>query len=125
MKNYEKRDLSEWTVRDYHDYMTARTREKFGVDYVPFGKGPISTKWRTEQGQIKNAQKEWGNDFVKYFIDHCISTYSPTSQYPLINFGFMYAYKREDVPKLQRELETKSKRKKAIEEQKEVDADWF
>lgn len=125
MKNYQKRELAKWTVRDFHDYMTDRTLEKFGVDYVPFGKGPISTKWRTEQGQIKNAQREWGNDFVKYFIDSCISTYLPTDRYTFISFGFMYAYKREDVPKLQRELQIKSKRKDAIENQKEVDADWY
>lgn len=125
MKNYQKRPLEKWTVRDFHDYMTDRTLEKFGVSYVPFGKGPISARWRLEQSQIKHAQGEWGNDFVKYFIDTNLSTYLPTDRYPFINFGFMYAYRRDDIPRLQRELAVKRKRKEAIENQKEVDEDWY
>lgn len=125
MKNYEKRPLEEWTVRDFHDYLTMRTREKFGTDYVPFGKGPISTRWRTEQGQVKNAQKEWGNAFVKYFIDANVDSYLPNDRYPFINFGFMYAYRRDDVPRLQRELKLKAGRTEARERQEEVDEDWY
>ena len=126
-RNYKTADISNWNVRTFHDYLTDRTKEKYGVTYQPFGQGAISNRWRTEQGQIKNAMAKYGNVIVKAFIDENIRTYTTKNAYPFISFGFMIAYKVDEFPRVEaaaaRVAERLSIAAKAHEE--EVDTDWF
>lgn len=128
MTKFQEKEVEKWNVRDFHDYLTARTEEKFGVDYIPFGKGPISQRWRTEQGQLKNAMKEFGNEVLKACIDFCIDNYRP-GRYPFINFGFMYAYKRDDFARVQfaynRQLKLREELERQKAEQDETGTEWY
>jgi hypothetical protein len=107
--------------------MIARTADKFGVTYMPYGQGVISNRWRIEQGQVKNSQKLYGNEVLKAFIDMCINNYVPKADYPFIAFGFMFAYKRDDIPKVQAMLiASEARADEAVRQSEmEVDEDWF
>lgn len=124
---YADTPIESWNVKHFHDYMIARTAEKFGVTYMPYGQGVLSSKWRIEQGQIKNSQKLYGNEVLKAFIDMSINNYVPKADFPYIAFGFMFAFKRDDIPKVQAMLNASEARadEAVRQSEMEVDEDWF
>jgi hypothetical protein len=113
--DWKARDISDWNVTTFHRYLIEKNTELFGAEYVPFGKGPISQRWRTEQGQLKNAIKTYGNVVVRAFIDRCLKTHSPSRDFPNTNFGFIYTYKRDEMARAIAEIEREGKRKVAEE----------
>ena len=92
---YRLKDLKDWTSKDFYDYLTEQTFERFGVKYQPFGK-----KYVVDAKYLKDAMEEYGNYVVKEFIDECMAKYHPTKEYPAINFGFMYRYRRNLIDSL-------------------------
>ena len=72
--------------------------------------------WRMEQGLLGNligtARKQGTHDkaIIKRFIDEAFATYKPTPQYPGINFGFIYTYRRNILQRLQAEENRKKER---------------
>lgn len=125
-KKWNEKPVSEWNVRNFHDYMTHITREKYGVTYTPFGQGSINERWRTEQSNVKWMIQNHGAILTKAWVDYCVENYVPKKEYPFIKFGYMFAYLRDDIAR----VEAQSKRIKEREiiaaiEQKEVDDDWF
>lgn len=109
-KRYQTKPIDEWNVRDFHDYMSDKHRELFGCEYVPM------RSWRMEQGLLGNligtARKQGTHDkaIIKRFIDEAFATYKPTPQYPGINFGFIYTYRRNILQRLQAEEKRKKER---------------
>ncbi len=112
-KDWRNRDISEWNVLSFTEYLKDSHREMFGIEYAPM------RSWRMEQGQIGRligtARKEGTHSkaVVKRFIDEAFETYKPTRDYPGTNFGFIYAYRRNILQRLESEERSESKREQA------------
>lgn len=102
---WAERDVSDWNVKTTHQYLIDRNRELFGAEYIPFGRGPISQRWRTEQGQLKQAITTHGAHVVKAFIDRCLAKHRPSRDYPHINWGFAWAYMRDEMARAVADLQ--------------------
>lgn len=135
-KDWRNRPVETWNVVSFTEYLKDRHRESFGIDYVPFGGGSMSEKWRREQGQIGRligtARKEGthSKEVVKRWIDECFEDRTKwESKYPGINFGFMYAYRREILQRVEAEEKRRQASQDRAEEQESPDwddlADWL
>lgn len=118
-KRYQTKSIDDWNVRDFHDYMRDKHEELFGCEYVPM------RSWQMEQGLLGNligtVRKQGTHDkaLIKRFIDEAFATYKPTPQYPGTNFGFIYAYRRNILQRLQAE---ENRKKQAEKQQQENEA---
>ena len=116
-KDWRNRDIDEWNVTTFTEYLRDKHREQFGIEYAPFG-----GRWATEQGMIgrligtKTKDGTHSKATVKRFIDEAFASYTPTAQYPGTNFGFIYAYRRNVLQRLEAEDRTEARRNKAREE---------
>lgn len=114
--------LDQWNTTTLHAYLIDKNAELFDAEYVPFGKGAISQRWRTEKGQLKQAQAALGNTVLLAFIDRCLATHTPKADFPHVNFGFMWAYRRDEVPRANAEVSAQQRRQSAEAEiQAEMD----
>ncbi|RSL28950.1 hypothetical protein D7Z54_33785 [Salibacterium salarium] len=120
--DYPDKPIAEWNVNHWHRYLIDKNAELFDAEYIPFGKGPISQRWRTEKGQLKQAQAALGNTVLLAFIDRCLATHTPKPDFPHVNFGFMWAYRRDEVSRANAEVSTQQRRQEAEAEiQAEMD----
>lgn len=118
--------LEKWNTTDFHAYLSARHKELFGVDYVPF------RGWQAEKGMLGNLigtrkkPRKHEPALVKRFIDECFREYKPTREYPGISFGFMWAYKRNIWQRVQTEAqrEAKAQEQTSSKDWDEI-ADWL
>jgi hypothetical protein len=128
-KDWRARPVKDWNVTTFHAFLIDKNKEEYGVDYVPFGKGPISKRWTTEKGQLKQAITKFGNEVVLSFINEAFENHRFNPDFPTLSFGFMYAYMRNDLQRAQVEYIKRLERAKAIEEAEaqsdEVEEDWF
>ena len=114
-KEYYNRNIEDWTVLSFTEYIRDKHRELFGIEYAPM------RSWRMEQGQIGRligtARKEGSHSkaVVKRFIDEAFESYKPTPQYPGTNFGFIYAYRRNILQRLEAEERAEKKAEQARE----------
>lgn len=119
--DWRNRHIDDWNTMTFTEYLKDKHREMFGCDYVPM------RGWRTEQGMIGRLigtrTKAGTHDkaVVKRFIDEAFETYKPTPQYPGTNFGFIYAYRRNILQRLEAEEQRASKAEQAREE---LTQDW-
>lgn len=125
-KTWREKDVKDWNVRNFHDYLTYITKEKYGVTYAPFGQGSIGERWKQEQGNLKFMIRTHGAVITKAWIHYCVDNYTPSADYPYISFGFMFAYLRQDIAKVEAQLTRRAERAIIAEaEMKEADDDWF
>src|SRR5690625_3483028 len=131
-KDWRNRDLSDWTVLSFTEYLRDKHKEMFGVDYAPMG-----GRWGMEQsilGDLIGTQSRTNpkprtasNAAVKRFIDETFAQYKPTAQYPGTSFGFMWVYRKNVWQQIQAE-EIINKRREEGEEDapslKEL-SEWF
>src|SRR5690625_1802131 len=106
--NWQARDIDDWNVTTFTEYLRDKHRELFGIDYAPFG-----GTWGMEQGvlgdligtQSRKSPKPRtaSNASVKRFIDETFDNYRPTSKYPGTSFGFMWTYRKTDWQRIQAE----------------------
>jgi len=126
-KDWRNRDIDDWNVTTFTEYLRDQHREVFGIEYVPM------RGWRMEQGQIgrligtKTKAGSHSKAVVKRFIDEGFRTYKPTAQYPGTNFGFLYAYRRNILQRIEAEERSDKKRERAREEAPDLDelAGWL
>src|SRR5690625_400728 len=126
-KDWQARDIDDWNVTSFTEYLRDKHREIFGIEYAPM------RSWRMEQGQIgrligtRTKVGTHSKAVVKRFIDEAFESYKPTPQYPGTNFGFIYAYRRNILQRLEAEEKAGSKREKAQGEAPSLDelADWL
>lgn len=118
-KRYLTRDITAWNVKDFHDYLIDRNTELFSADYVPFsfGRGALNQRWAAEKGAMKQAQEKLGNEVLRAFIDRCVAKHTPKPDYPHINFGYMWTYLRDEVPRAQADVTQASRRKQAQQDE--------
>ena len=125
--DWRARDIDDWNTLTFTEYLKDKHRELFGIEYAPM------RSWRMEQGQIGRligtARKEGSHSkaVVKRFIDEAFESYKPTPQYPGTNFGFIYAYRRNILQRLEAEERAESRREKARAEAPSLDelSDWL
>ena len=119
--DWRARDIDDWNTLTFTEYLKDKHREIFGIEYAPM------RSWRMEQGQIGRligtARKEGTHSkaVVKRFIDEAFESYKPTPQYPGTNFGFIYAYRRNILQRLEAEERAESRREKARAEAPSLD----
>lgn len=116
--DWQNRNIENWTVGTFRAYLKDRHVELFGVPYMPF------VSWQVDSGKVKAEIEKYGGEAVKRFIDLSFASYRPTAKYPGINFGFMQAYRGNE---LQRAIiETKGAahdEKRTSEKLRALDAD--
>lgn len=112
-KEYYNREINDWTVLSFTEYLRDKHRELFGCEYVPFG-----GRWATEQGMIgrligtKARAGTHDKAIIKRFIDEGFKSYKPTPQYPGTSFGFLYSYRRNILQR----LEAEDRRKESVKQ---------
>lgn len=125
--DWKARSIEDWNVTTFHAYLIDINEEKHDVVYVPFGSGPIARRWSTEKGQLKQAITKHGPEAVKAFIDKCFETHRFNPEFPVLSFGFMWAYLRDNMARAEVELRKQKQRTEAAEASDidEVDEEWF
>lgn len=126
-KDWQARDINDWNTQTFHAYMRDKHRELFDCDYVPM------RGWRTEQGMIgrligtRSKAGTHSKALIKRFIDEAFESYKPTRDYPGTNFGFIYAYRRNILQRLEAEEQVEANEKKAIDNTPSLDdlAEWL
>ena len=63
--------LADWNCTTFTAYLEDRTRELYGVEYLPGGGGAKNVRWSREKGMMKQAQTKYGNTVLRKFIDLC------------------------------------------------------
>ena len=125
--DWQARNIEDWNVLSFTEYLKDKHREIFGIEYAPM------RSWRMEQGQIgrligtKTKEGTHSKAVVKRFIDEAFESYKPTPQYPGTNFGFIYAYRRNILQRLEAEERAESRREKARAEAPSLDelSEWL
>ena len=120
-KEYYNRPIHTWTVISFTEYLKDKHREMFGIDYAPHG-----GRWGYEQSVLgdligtqsrKNPKpRTASNADVKRFIDVTFENYQPTPQWPGVNFGWVWTYRKTDWQRIQAESNRKAKAEKASED---------
>jgi len=129
-KDWRNRDIDDWNVTTFTEYLRDKHRDMYGCEYVPFGGG-----WAREQGMlgrlIGTKAKKGTHDkrLIKEFIDDTFATYNPTPQYPGTSFGFLYTYRRNVLQKLEADASRRARAQEWAKEQRsdndeDLD-DWF
>lgn len=126
-KDWRNRPIESWNTTTFHAYLSDKHTELFGIDYAPFRgwtaeKGMIGDIIGTRTGKPRKAS----NTLLKRFIDETFATYKPLPQYPGVNFGWIWTYRKTDWQRLQAEEQAQARRAEAVAET-DIDAlsDWF
>ena len=120
-KDWRNRDIDDWNVVSFTEYLRDKHREQFGIEYAPM------RSWRMEQGQIgrligtRTKEGTHSKAMVKRFIDEAFASYTPTAQYPGTNFGFIYSYRRNLLQRIEAEASEKKRLKERMESVEDVD----
>ncbi|MEK5109906.1 hypothetical protein MHI57_24905 [Cytobacillus sp. FSL K6-0129] len=126
-KDWRNLPIEKWNTTTFHEYLSDRNRELYGVTYQPFGSGSVKERWSVERGQLKNAIIEYGAEVIREYIDICFATHRVNPQYPAMSFGFVYAYKRAELQQAELAVKRKQQRADSLVEAEatEIDEDWF
>ena len=89
-KDWRNRELSDWLVSTFQQYLRDVHEENYGLPYVTRSHA-IEGRW------LKTMISEYGSELTKVFIDECFREYKPTPQYPGLSFSFMFTYQRARV----------------------------
>jgi hypothetical protein len=122
-KHYSEKEVADWNTNDFIAYLSDEHQRRFNVDYQPFG------TWASERGQLGNwigTRKKvgkYGAEFTKRFIDLCMADYKPTRDYPGVSWGFMVAYMKANIQRLQ--VEAMRGQAAVADDAGEIDDDWL
>src|SRR5699024_12727749 len=120
-KDWRNRDIDDWNVTTFTEYLRDKHHEMFGVEYAPM------RSWQLEQGQLgrlmgtRTKEGTHSKAMVKRFIDEAFASYTPTAQYPGTNFGFIYSYRRNLLQRIEAEASEKKRLKERMESVEDVD----
>ncbi|MEH6941624.1 hypothetical protein [Bacillus sp. JJ722] len=117
--------IERWNVASFTAFITDTTREKYGVEYQPGGKGAKNQRWARERGMLKQAQGTYGNAVLRKFIELCWREYTPKAEFPYPTWTFMYSYMDRNFAKAQAEV-ARANRAQAVPTQDiEEIAEWL
>lgn len=127
-KDWRNRNIEDYNVLTFTEYLKAVHKERFGIDYAPFG-----GTWAMEQGILGDLigtqsrtnpkPRTASNAGVKRFIDETFENYRPTAQYPGTSFGFMWTYRKQDWQRIMAEELAEERRKERQQAVEDVDYD--
>jgi hypothetical protein len=118
VKDWRNRDIADWTVGTFREFLADQHTERYGIGYVARNY-TIEAKW------LKAMIAEHGPEVVRAFIEACFKDYRPTAQYPGLNFAFMFSYQRSRIlPRVLADMKRKAVVQKAVEDN-EIDDDWL
>lgn len=127
-KDWRARDIEDWNTTTFHVYLEDKHKELFGIDYAPFRgwtaeKGMIGDLIGTRTGKPRKAS----NEAVKRFIDVTFENYKPSPEWPGVNFGWIWTYRKTDWQRIQADELAQERRKASVEETPSTAelADWF
>lgn len=125
--DWRNRDLADWNTNTFLSFIADKTKEMYGVDYTPGGRGSKSQRWARERGMMKNAIGQYGNAVVKRFIELCWCNYrtSQPDKFPYPTWTFMYSYMDRYFAQAQAEVAREQKREKAKEVDYDELAEWL
>lgn len=118
--DWQAREITDWNVTTFHAYLIDLHAELFGCEYAPM------RSWTVEKGLlgtvIGTQRKKGTHDkaLVKAFIDETFHSYRPTRDYPGTSFGFMWAYRKNVLQRLESEQS-----RKVDEETRKANIDEF
>lgn len=119
-KDWRSLPTEKWNVTTFHAFLIERNKELYGIDYEPFGRGSVSTRWMTEKGQIKTAQGNYGNTVLRRYIEKCFENHRYNPKYPTLAFGFMLSYMRNELSQAQAEVASEERSKAAQQDDMEA-----
>lgn len=131
-KDWEAREIEDWNVLTFTEYLKALHLKLFDIEYAPFGGG-----WRKEQGDLgaligtrspKNPKpRVASNAMVKRFIDETMTEYQPSAKYPGTSFGFMWTYRKNVWQQIQAEAVREKKSDQAVQDSASLEdlAGWL
>ncbi|MBA9027580.1 hypothetical protein [Peribacillus huizhouensis] len=128
--DWRARDITDWNVSTFSQFIIDRTQEIYGVPYAPGGGGSKSQRWLREKGMLKQAQGTYGNAVLRAFIEICWREYrtNKPEQFPYPTFAFMISYQDRYFSQAQSDV-ARAKRSSGAAEIAEVDteklAEWF
>src|SRR5699024_7270346 len=120
-KDWRNRDIDDWNVVSFTEYLRDKHREQFGIEYAPM------RSWRMEQGQIgrligtRTKEGTHSKAMVKRFIDEAFASYTPTAKYTGTNFGYIYTNRWNLLQRIEAEASEKKRLKERRESVEEVD----
>lgn len=127
-KDWRNLPYDKWNTSTIHAFLIDETRRKYDAEYKPGGGGPLSQRWRTEQGMVKRELTKRGAKVVRKFIEICWREYysSDPKKYPYPTFGFMLGF----MDRHWTEAERDSDKDDVVERAKKVDIEnidegWF
>lgn len=131
-KDWQARDIEDWNVTSFTEYLKDKHRELFGIDYAPMG-----GTWRKEQGilggligtqsRTNPKPRTASNAAVKRFIDETFAAYRPSREWPGTSFGFMWTYRKTDWQRIQADEIAQERRKASAEEAPDLEElnEWW
>src|SRR5690625_4767535 len=114
-KDWQNRNIEDYNVLTFTEYLKDAHKERFGIDYAPFG-----GTWAMEQGILGDLigtasrtnpkPRTASNEMVKRMIDEAFETYKPTDTYPGTSLGFTWHYRKEIWQQIQADELAKARR---------------
>jgi hypothetical protein len=129
--DWQARDIADWNISSFTQYIVDRTAELYGQPYTPGGGGAKSQRWMREKGMLKNAQGKYGNKVLRAFIEICWREYRTSKPelypYPSVSFmcGWMDRHFTEAQSQVAREARREAQSEAAEATTKEERADWW
>lgn len=120
-KDWRSRDIEDWNVTTFTEYLRDKHREMFGIEYAPM------RGWQFEQGTLgrligtKTKEGTHSKAVIKRFIDEAFAEYKPTKEWPGTNLGFIYAYRRNILQRVEAEALAEERRQERMNAVEDVD----
>lgn len=133
-KDWRNLPLDRWNPTTVHAMLADLNDARSGVTYEPFGGGSVQQRWATEKGQVKQALTKYGAPTIKRYIELCFANNpKPNPRFPVLSWGFMWAYLRVELSKAQaeilaageRESSLKLAEERAAAQAEQTDEDWW
>lgn len=113
--DWRARNIYKWNATTFGSYLEDTHEDLYGIPYV-------TRSYGMERRLIRKMIDDYGGEVTKRFIDVCFEMYKPTTQYPGINFAFMYSYMKErHLPPILADLKAEEVRKERKERINEID----
>lgn len=121
--SYTDKNLNDWNVKDFHDYMGDKHKEMFGIAYQPF------INWGAEKGLlgtfVGTARKkgEVSKEVAKRFIDIIFAEHKPTPRYPGVSFGSNYTHRKYLIQRAEMEIHNEQQKVVKKEQEQKINYD--
>lgn len=111
-KDFANLPIESWNSTTVREYIKHLNVQRFGIPSVTFNV-------RQENAMISRFVKEYGIVTCKKFVERCVASYKPNSDYPTVNFASMYSFmKGYELPRVLKAQQEQSRleaiRQKAV-----------